>query len=195
MKEWKAYLLLSCFGIQAVVNLAFYGFPSIMFSVIVPRGVRGAVAMLLPFLIAGYFSLAVISIYYLGISPKRNMRLGRTLGVGYFFVGLIGSSAVLLNLEEVETPLLPAMMLVWALTSLIGALLLALTEVRLPSRLSVPLAVLLVLSGLISIFTAEWLAEDYSVHAHINESISENASVVTSHPIQMPPPNATNTPG
>ncbi len=195
MKAFGPYLLLSCFGVQAVLNLALHGFTPVMFSVIVPNSLFRATAWSLPFLVLGYFLLAVLALYYLGFS--FNARRARLTGGFYFLVGLVGSAAVVSgSMHGGETPLLFVVFSVWALTSLVGlALLVNLPSVRASGPVVVGVMVLLGVSALLSAATAQWVVTDYYIHVNMNGSVPENATVVVGHPVQVPPPNATNASG
>ncbi|WP_457741331.1 hypothetical protein [Thermococcus sp.] len=173
----KGLLLTFAYLAQGVLNLIFYGIPSVMFSVLLPRSVFREIAWLLPFLVLLYFALGAFSLYYLGLSPipKR----GRWLGVVYFSMGLVGSLAV--SLESVdETPVLRPLFITWALLSLLG---LSLTFKvggleRVNPLLIIGTVLVLFFSGAVSFLTAQWIVEDYYIHIHMNESVPENVTVV-----------------
>ncbi len=195
MRKDGAYILLSCFGIQAVLNLVFYGFAPVMFSTIVPGPLFRSAAWALPLLVLGYFLFGIAALYYLSFSlhPLR----ARVVGGAYFLVGLAGSIAVILeSRHDYESPVLFLVFGVWALTSLVGlAFLLSWRNTRIPEPAAAAVITLLGLSALLSAFTAQWIVTDYYVHVEMNESVPENATVITGHPVPVPPPNATNASG
>ncbi|GAB6136452.1 hypothetical protein [Thermococcus prieurii] len=184
-------LLLTCiYLVQGVLNLVFYGIPSIMFSVLLPQRVFREVAWLLPFLVLLYFALGAFSLYFLGFTPRPGR--GRVLGVVYFSLGLVGSTAV--SREPFgETPLLRVLFVAWALLSLLGLFLLLRTEnlEDVSPLLIVSALLILLFSGAVSFLTAQWIVEDYYAHIHMNESVPENATVIVAHLENVSPPNGT----
>ncbi|NJE76777.1 hypothetical protein [Thermococcus sp. ES12] len=188
MRDWKVILLLGCFALQLVINLVFYGFPAILFSAIVPESLYPKIAWSLPFLIFAYFLLAIASLYYLGISPR--LERGRLFGSAYFVIGSLGSAWVISTISSVETPLLPIVFGVWLISSLVGIAALWLMEEKLPALPAAVMVALFGISALISAATAQWVVADYYVHA--GSGIPENATAVVGHPVEVPPPNFTN---
>ena len=184
-------LMLTCvYLVQGVLNLVFYGIPSIMFSVLLPQRVFREVAWLLPFLVLLYFAIGAFSLYSMGFTPRPGR--GRVLGVVYFSVGLIGSLAVFPEFAD-ETPLLRVLFVVWALLSLLGLFLLLRTEnlEDVSPLLIVSALLILLFSGAVSFFTAQWIVEDYYAHIHMDESVPENATVIVAYPENVSPPNGT----
>ncbi|ASJ15277.1 hypothetical protein [Thermococcus radiotolerans] len=191
MRNWKLPLLLGCFIVQLVINLIFYGFPAIMFSGIVPESLYPKIAWSLPVLIIVYFLLAMASLYYLGISPRP--KRGRLLGSAYFAFGALGSAWVILQtLTSTETPLLPIAFGIWFVSSIGGIVSLWLLEEKVPDAVAAAIIAFLGISAFISAATAQWVVTDYYIHVHMNESIPRNATIVVEHPVEMPPPNLTN---
>ncbi|WP_297535828.1 hypothetical protein [Thermococcus sp.] len=186
----KGFVLTAVYLIQGVLNLVFYGIPSIMFSVLLPQRVFREVAWLLPFLVLLYFAIGAFSLYYLGLSPVP--KRGKYLGAVYFSLGLFGSTAV--SLEPAgETPLLRILFIAWAFLSLLGLLLIFKVKNLENVQPLLLIGVLLVLffSGAVSFLTAQWIVEDYYVHVHMNESVPENATVMVAYPENVSPPNGT----
>lgn len=191
MRNWKLPLLLSCFIVQLAINLIFYGFPAIMFSGIVPESLYPEIAWSLPVLIIVYFLMGMASLYYLGISPRP--KRGRLLGSAYFAFGAIGSAWVIAeSLAGTETPLLPIAFGIWFASSIGGIVSLWLLEEKVPDAVAAAIIAFLGISAFISAATAQWVVTDYYVHVHMNESIPGNATVVVEHPVEVPPPNLTN---
>ena len=177
----RGLLLASAYLLQGVLNVVFYGIPSVMFSALLPQGVFQESAWLLPFLVLLYFSLGALSLYYLGFTTLPNR--GKYLGVIYFSVGLIGSLAICFE-SAVETPVLRAVFALWALSSLLGLFLIPRTgnlEDVLPLLTALTL-LLLLFSGAVSFLTAQWIVEDYYAHLHMSGGIPENASIIVARP-------------
>jgi len=186
----KGLLLTSVYLVQGVLNLVFYGIPPVMFSVLLPQRAFREVAWLLPFLVLLYFAIGAFSLYYLGLSsvPIR----GKYLGVVYFSLGLVGSTAVSLEPFD-ETPLLRVLFVAWAFLSLLGLFLLLRTEnlEDVSPLLIVSALLILLFSGAVSFLTAQWIVEDYYIHVHMNESVPENATVIVAYPENVSPPGGT----
>lgn len=184
--------MLACFMIQAVVNLAFYGFVPIMFSTIVPSYAYRYIAWALPFLILAFFALGTISLYYLGIAT--NFKRAKKFGAVYFLFGLFGSLWALFHFMRtpVETPILFAILGAWALSSLVGLIIfLKGKEISVSPALSIMAIALLSASAFLSAFSAQWLVSDYYVHVKMEENVPKNATVIVAYPEQVPPPNIT----
>ncbi|ASJ11487.1 hypothetical protein [Thermococcus thioreducens] len=190
MGDWKTTLLLAPFIVQLVINLIFYGFPAIMFSGIVPRSLYPKIAWSLPVLIVIYFLLGMAALYYMGISPRP--KRGRLLGSAYFALGALGSAWVILQtLAGMETPLLAIAFGIWLTSSIVGILSLWLLEETVPEAAAAAIIAFLGISAFISAATAQWVVTDYYIHVHTNGGM-ENATVVVEHPIEVSPPNLTN---
>ncbi|WP_461867114.1 hypothetical protein [Thermococcus sp.] len=189
MKDIRGYLLLVIFVIHGIINIRFFGFIPVIFTVIIPSMLYRYIAWALPFLLLMYFLLGAASVYYISNNPRRAFFYGEV----YFLFGFSGSlAATVKNFPNLE------MLYLWALSSIFGAVLL--WSLRKEGANLNPLAVymviaLLVVSGLFTFITSSWLAEDYYAHMDIGEGISKNASKVVGHPVQVPPPNLTNSSG
>ncbi len=188
MVGWKS-VLLGCFAVQVVVNLVFYGFPSIVFSVLIPDFLYWKIAWSLPVFIILYFLLAAFSLYYLGISPS--LRRGKLSGYLYFAVGAVGSIGVLLKFTWGEEPIFQVAFFLWLLSSLLGVLALYLLEETIPEPISAAIIAFIGISAFVSATTAQWIIADYYVHVNANGSIPENATVIVAYPENVSPPNAT----
>lgn len=132
----------------------------------------------LPLLVMGFFASGIVALHYLG-----SARLGRArlFGSFYFLTGLVGSSTVMMNPGDSETPLLLAVFALWFLTSLVGfAILWSSKGLAVPREFATALMALMGTSALLSAFTAQWLAADYSIHAE-GEPL-KNATVVIERP-------------
>ncbi|QDA30510.1 hypothetical protein FH039_01240 [Thermococcus indicus] len=185
MNRIASYALPLCFIIQAVLNLVFYGFPSLMFSVLVPHGLFGYIAWALPLLVLGYFATGVLSLYALSFLSARR---GKQFGAAYFGIGSVGSALVLVD-GTYETPMLLIIFALWLVLSLIGIVLLF-KGVETSRALSIVAMVLLAISAVVSASLAQWVVEDYYAHVHIGE-IPENATVIVAYPENVSPPNGT----
>ncbi|AHF81087.1 Hypothetical protein TES1_1712 [Thermococcus paralvinellae] len=178
--------------VQAVVNLAFYGFVPVMFFSIVPSSAYRHVAWAVPFLILGYFALGTISLYYLGIAT--NFKRAKKFGGVYFVFGLLGSLWALLYFMRtpVETPVLFAVLGTWASSSLVGLIIFLKGKgVSVHPAPSVIAITLLSASAFLSAFSAQWLVSDYYVHVKMEENMPKNATIIVAYPEQVPPPNTT----
>ncbi len=157
MPGWKPYVPAVCIGLQALLNVPFYGIPAILFVAILPASLVGRFPPLLPILILGYFSLGVLHIYYSGVSfdPGR----ARLFGYFYFSIGLLSPLAVIFSplwTGDYETPLLFVVMGLWALLSLVGMAGLKKWAGELEGLVSIALMFLTVFSAVISASTAAW---------------------------------------
>ncbi|WP_258083375.1 hypothetical protein [Thermococcus thermotolerans] len=176
MGDWKTTLLLASFLVQAVLGLVFYGIPAIMFSKVLPEFFYLELAWSLKLFILGYFLTALLSLYYLGVSPR--LETGRLFGTVYFAFGMLGSVWVIVeSISSAETPLLFVAFGIWFATSLCGIIALWLAGERIPEAAAAAVMALLGVSALISTLIAEWVAVDYYVHASMKGG-PENATVV-----------------
>ncbi len=157
MPGWKPYVPAVCIGLQALLNVPFYGIPAILFAVILPASLVGRFPILVPLLILAYFSLGVLYLYYSGVSfdPGR----AKLFGYSYFLIGLLSSLAVIfssLRTGDYETPLLFVVMGLWALLSLVGIVGIKKWGGKLGGVASIALIFLTVFSAVISASTAGW---------------------------------------
>ncbi|NJE11053.1 hypothetical protein [Thermococcus sp. MAR1] len=190
MRNWRLTLLLAPFIVQLAINLIFYGFPAVMFSGIVPESIYPKIAWSLPVLIIIYFLLGMAALYYMGISPRP--KRGRLLGSAYFALGALGSAwGIPQTLAGMETPLLAIAFGIWFVSSIGGILSLWLLEEKVPDAVAAVIIAFLGISAFISAAMAQWVVTDYYIHVHTNGGM-ENATVVVEHPIEVPPPNLTN---
>ena len=150
MPRWKSYVPAVCVGLQALINVPFYGIPAVLLLAVLPGSQVGRFPPLLPVMILGYFSLGVLHRYYSGISshPGRS----KLFGCAYFSIGLISS----LRTGDYDTPLLFVVVGLWALLSLAGMVGLRGRVGELNRLVSIALMFMTALSGVISASTAEW---------------------------------------
>ncbi|GAB6100897.1 hypothetical protein JCM16138_01200 [Thermococcus atlanticus] len=181
MADRESYLLPALFLIQAGVNLAFYGFPAVMFSVIIPNSLHWA----LPPLVIGYFALGIFALYNLS---TPDFRKGRPLGVAYFGIGAVGSGAVIMESLN-ESPFFMGLFALWFISSLVGMFLLF-RGAGVSPRLAFVVMALLGISALVSALTAQWVVQDYHAHVHTGE-IPDNATVIIAPPENVSPSNTT----
>lgn len=187
------YILLGCFALQGLINVLLFGFPPVMFSVVIPNSIYKEIYWLVPFLIVFYLLLAVASLYYLGASgyagnppvPKR----GRLLGFLYFSLGAVGSAWVLPEFSTPREGVIRLAFVLWLLSSVCGIVALWRLKESVTGLVAAVVMVLVLVSAFLSFVTAGWLAEDYGVHLRASEGIPENATVIVAHPQNVSPPN------
>jgi len=157
MPGWKSYVPAVCVGLQALINVPFYGIPAVLLLAVLPSSQVGRFPLLLPIMILDYFSLGVLHLYYSGISSHPGR--AKLFGYAYFLIGLISSLAVVyssLRTGDYYTSLLFVVMGLWALLSLAGMVGLRGRIGELNRLVSIALMFMTALSGVISASTAEW---------------------------------------